>query len=401
MTATRQRALWQRVENGARPSPEKRHCLEWLRSLLRQRGPCSVLELGAGRGWASRALARDGHRVVATDLQPFRGGVAAAAEELPFGDCSFDCVFCFATLRHVPDWERALAEAARVLRPGGRFLAFDEPFRGIYTGARQRLQGGAADRLARRQVAERVTGGTPFRLHEVSHRVPFALRAAASAGLRAAVIPPALLHGREEDCVTAFAACHGLDAGWLRCRLAALANGSGLSRLLAYWVLVGNLDGALVASKGGGSPPLPDPAGCREIEPLLLAAAPSGYLPVHGFAPSGQGGQARGLYPEAALLVPAGGEVELTVSGPAPRWLRRPVESEVYREDEALPAVSFTAPPGQSRRVRVALPCRSPSCGAVLVRIRAVSGFHLGPLRGRLCGEGGMVALRLHAVRRG
>jgi ubiquinone/menaquinone biosynthesis C-methylase UbiE len=48
--------------------------------------------------------------------------LAAAAEELPFADASFDTVLCTFTLCTVSDPARALAEARRVLRPGGMFL---------------------------------------------------------------------------------------------------------------------------------------------------------------------------------------------------------------------------------------------------------------------------------------
>ena len=44
------------------------------------------------------------------------------AEALPFEDRSFDCVVCTFTLCSVRDPAAALAEARRVLRPGGRFL---------------------------------------------------------------------------------------------------------------------------------------------------------------------------------------------------------------------------------------------------------------------------------------
>jgi len=44
------------------------------------------------------------------------------AEALPFEDAAFDCVVCTFTLCSVVDPSRALAEARRVLRPGGRFL---------------------------------------------------------------------------------------------------------------------------------------------------------------------------------------------------------------------------------------------------------------------------------------
>jgi SAM-dependent methyltransferase len=48
--------------------------------------------------------------------------VQAAAEELPFADDSFDTVVSTLVLCTVGDQERALAEIARVLRPGGRLL---------------------------------------------------------------------------------------------------------------------------------------------------------------------------------------------------------------------------------------------------------------------------------------
>ncbi len=44
------------------------------------------------------------------------------AEALPFEAASFDCVVCTFTLCSVQDPEKALSEARRVLKPGGRFL---------------------------------------------------------------------------------------------------------------------------------------------------------------------------------------------------------------------------------------------------------------------------------------
>ena len=44
------------------------------------------------------------------------------AEALPFADASFDCVVCTFTLCSVASPPAALAEAKRVLKPGGRFL---------------------------------------------------------------------------------------------------------------------------------------------------------------------------------------------------------------------------------------------------------------------------------------
>jgi ubiquinone/menaquinone biosynthesis C-methylase UbiE len=47
------------------------------------------------------------------------------AAQLPFEDDRFDLVFSFAMLHHVGDWAGAVAEALRVLRPGGRFVGYD------------------------------------------------------------------------------------------------------------------------------------------------------------------------------------------------------------------------------------------------------------------------------------
>jgi SAM-dependent methyltransferase len=43
------------------------------------------------------------------------------AQNLPFVNETFDCVLANFTLLHVPDPERAFAEACRVLKPGGKF----------------------------------------------------------------------------------------------------------------------------------------------------------------------------------------------------------------------------------------------------------------------------------------
>lgn len=46
------------------------------------------------------------------------------AEDIPFEDNYFDGVFSSATLEHVEDWSRALAESIRVLKPGGILYLF-------------------------------------------------------------------------------------------------------------------------------------------------------------------------------------------------------------------------------------------------------------------------------------
>jgi SAM-dependent methyltransferase len=95
--------------------------------------PRRVLEVGCGTGaFAERMLRELAADVLALDLSPrmvelARGrGVEAlvgTAEVLPFRGEEFDCVVANWVLHHVPDLDGGLAEIARVLRPGWRFLA--------------------------------------------------------------------------------------------------------------------------------------------------------------------------------------------------------------------------------------------------------------------------------------
>lgn len=95
--------------------------------------PRNVLEVGCGWGELAEWIAREtGAEVVAVDLSPRmvelaveRGIDASVADvqDLPFATGTFDLVVAAWMLYHVPDLERGLAEIARVLRPGGTFVA--------------------------------------------------------------------------------------------------------------------------------------------------------------------------------------------------------------------------------------------------------------------------------------
>lgn len=87
-----------------------------------------VLDLGAGTGAASRAAARTGASVVATDVAAGMLAFDAASRppaavgdalDLPFADRSFAAVVAAFSLNHVGDPASALREAWRVLAPGG------------------------------------------------------------------------------------------------------------------------------------------------------------------------------------------------------------------------------------------------------------------------------------------
>ncbi len=83
-----------------------------------------VLEIGCGRG-AFQDIVKD---YVGIDFSENAGRYLykpycqASANELPFSDNSFDAVWTYAVLEHVPEPERALYEMRRVLKSGGLLL---------------------------------------------------------------------------------------------------------------------------------------------------------------------------------------------------------------------------------------------------------------------------------------
>lgn len=97
------------------------------------RGPRTALDVGCGEGRFCRLLRKNGVATTGIDPTPELleyarkkdpGGTyeKALAEQLPYGDGSFDLVVSYLTLIDIPDYRTAIAEMARVLRPGGTLL---------------------------------------------------------------------------------------------------------------------------------------------------------------------------------------------------------------------------------------------------------------------------------------
>jgi SAM-dependent methyltransferase len=117
-----------------------------------------VLEIGCGTGAISRAMARREEIAEVAGVDPSPHLIARAREiagdapglsfaegdgrELSLGDGEFDAVVLHTVLSHVPGPERVLAEARRVVRPGGRLAVFDGDYATITlaTGEHDPLQ---------------------------------------------------------------------------------------------------------------------------------------------------------------------------------------------------------------------------------------------------------------------
>jgi ArsR family transcriptional regulator len=109
--------------------------------LLKLMPPMVIADLGAGEGTLALLLAQRSHQVIAVDQSPKmveygadvarRHGVQnieyrqGDLEELPIGDAAVDLALFHQTLHHAIHPEKAMAEAARILRPGGRVVVMD------------------------------------------------------------------------------------------------------------------------------------------------------------------------------------------------------------------------------------------------------------------------------------
>jgi ubiquinone/menaquinone biosynthesis C-methylase UbiE len=106
-----------------------------------------VVDLGCGSGVFTNVLHQRGYRCSGVDLSPnlikiARGKysgiefIEGDIEHLPFPDDYFDGVLLSGVLHHLPELSRCANEVMRILKPGGRYVAFDpnrmNPFMYLY-----------------------------------------------------------------------------------------------------------------------------------------------------------------------------------------------------------------------------------------------------------------------------
>lgn len=113
----------------------------WARALGHLLPPLKAADLGCGEGYLTIEISRWARSVIAVDRSPavLRAARALASrrnaanitwkkgdiERLPIRDTEVDVAILSQALHHAVEPERALAEAARILVPGGRLLVLD------------------------------------------------------------------------------------------------------------------------------------------------------------------------------------------------------------------------------------------------------------------------------------
>jgi ubiquinone/menaquinone biosynthesis C-methylase UbiE len=115
--------------------------LQRMLALAEPKPTDTLLDIATGGGHVARVIGPHVGRVIASDLTPEMLDHAipylesqgltniepliADAQALPLGDASIDIVTCRIAPHHFPDPAAFVAEVARVLKPGGRFLLVD------------------------------------------------------------------------------------------------------------------------------------------------------------------------------------------------------------------------------------------------------------------------------------
>lgn len=140
-----------------------------------------VISIGSGTGHVEEVIEkRIGAKVIKLDYKDLRTPdtrdkkfVKADAERLPVQDDSVDVVCLFDILHHTTNQEQILAEALRVLKPGGKCFVLEDtiPEEINFGAGLNRLKAKAIEKLHRKQddlFNQQPTGVNPHNLHTVS-----------------------------------------------------------------------------------------------------------------------------------------------------------------------------------------------------------------------------------------
>ena len=123
--------------------------IRWLKKTTHLRPGAVALEVGCGRGAGAGLILREFRpaflQAMDLDIEMIRKGRDYLSPEqkkrisfyvgdvlrLPYKDKALDAVFGFGVLHHVPDWQGALLEIARVLKTGGAYV-LEEIYPSLY-----------------------------------------------------------------------------------------------------------------------------------------------------------------------------------------------------------------------------------------------------------------------------
>jgi SAM-dependent methyltransferase len=112
------------------------HLAAYLKTLPQDSRPI-VADVGSGVTFFPFSLAKIGYQVVCTDIDRICERDLALARDcvshspgtvsfrliedssIPFGDSECDAVYCISVIEHIPDFEKTIAEMARILKPDG------------------------------------------------------------------------------------------------------------------------------------------------------------------------------------------------------------------------------------------------------------------------------------------
>ncbi len=154
----------------------------------------NILELGCGKADITRLIATGGtgRKITATEVDEIQHAknlliddlpnvtfIIAGSEKIPADDASFDIIFMFKSLHHVPTelMADALREVERVLKPGGIAYISEPVFNGDFNEVLRLFHDEELVRAAAQKAIEQALGNKSLtRLEEVNFNSPMSFK---------------------------------------------------------------------------------------------------------------------------------------------------------------------------------------------------------------------------------